>query len=324
MSFNAPHTFAEALDNTKDYILDTWLTDGTISMIYAPTGAGKSCFAMQMAFCISQGIDFLSWASGGKRRVVYLDGEMGKRTVAHRFRVIRNSYGDRVDLGAVLDYYTQEDFKTGLNLARPDIQNEFLSVVRNYDVIILDNYVTLFTPLSSDKTDSDIPTWERTQSLLLKLRELGKAVILIHHAGKSGAQLGTARKEYIIDNNISMRRFCDEVNNLAEVKNNDVELRVVFDKERHREEGVRDPLWVKYFKNDLGGLSWEFASAWDKTKEKIRFLNEKGLPFSLIADALGVKLDYIKHLLTSINSTEEDERPLFDRSKDLEDSHDLF
>jgi putative DNA primase/helicase len=45
-----------------------------------------------------------------------------------------------------------------------------------------------------------------SRRLALQLRRAGKSVILIHHAGKSGRQRGTSRKEDVLDTIISLRR----------------------------------------------------------------------------------------------------------------------
>ena len=48
---------------------------------------------------------------------------------------------------------------------------------------------------------------------LLRNRHAGRAVILLHHAGKGGAQRGTSRREDVLDTVISLRRpsdYCPE------------------------------------------------------------------------------------------------------------------
>src|SRR5262245_25234391 len=47
------------------------------------------------------------------------------------------------------------------------------------------------------------------QSWVLRHRRAGRAVVLLHHAGKGGAQRGTSRREDVLDTVISLRRPAD-------------------------------------------------------------------------------------------------------------------
>ena len=52
---------AEARSAEPDYILGKWLTTTSRSILNAPTGAGKTNFAVAMAAHMSAGVDFLHW-----------------------------------------------------------------------------------------------------------------------------------------------------------------------------------------------------------------------------------------------------------------------
>jgi helix-turn-helix resolvase-like protein len=54
--------------------------------------------------------------------------------------------------------------------------------------------------------ENDADAWTPVQNWALQLRRAGKSVILIHHAGKSGRQRGTSRKEDVLDTIIGLRR----------------------------------------------------------------------------------------------------------------------
>jgi putative DNA primase/helicase len=60
---------------------------------------------------------------------------------------------------------------------------------------VLDNLSCLTNPEDDNATTS----WQAVQELLLAMRRCGVAVIIGHHAGKSGAQRATSRRADILD-----------------------------------------------------------------------------------------------------------------------------
>jgi hypothetical protein len=62
-------------------------------------------------------------------------------------------------------------------------------------------------PASGSESASD--GWLPMQNWLLKLRRLGVAVLIIHHAGVNGWQRGTSRREDALDTVIALRRPAD-------------------------------------------------------------------------------------------------------------------
>ena len=70
------------------------------------------------------------------------------------------------------------------------------------DVVVLDNLATLCRTGKENESHS----WVSMQAWLLDLRRRGLAVILVHHAGKSGDQRGTSAREDIMDTVISLKR----------------------------------------------------------------------------------------------------------------------
>jgi putative DNA primase/helicase len=73
------------------------------------------------------------------------------------------------------------------------------------ELVILDNVSTLF----GSQAENDAEAWTPAQEWLLSLRRRGLAVVLIHHAGKGGAQRGTSRREDVLDVVIKLARPAD-------------------------------------------------------------------------------------------------------------------
>jgi hypothetical protein len=79
------------------------------------------------------------------------------------------------------------------DLADPQAQQFYADIVADADLIIVDNVSTLCRGLK----ENDADTWTPVQNWLLVQRRVGKSVLVIHHAGKSGQQRGTSRKENV-------------------------------------------------------------------------------------------------------------------------------
>src|SRR5207253_9614656 len=77
------------------------------------------------------------------------------------------------------------------DLSDPAAQRLYSKVVEDADLVIVDNVSTLCRMIKENDADS----WTPVQNWALQLRRAGKSVILIHHAGKSGRQRGSSRKE---------------------------------------------------------------------------------------------------------------------------------
>ena len=60
----------------RQRVMGDWFLEGDLGFIHAPRGVGKTWMALGLATAIAGGRDFGPWASGGVRRVLYVDGEM--------------------------------------------------------------------------------------------------------------------------------------------------------------------------------------------------------------------------------------------------------
>ena len=63
------------------------------------------------------------------------------------------------------------------------------------ELIILDNISSLFRSGAENEAEG----WQPIQEWALQLRRKGKTVLFIHHAGKSGQQRGTSKREDLLD-----------------------------------------------------------------------------------------------------------------------------
>ena len=88
------------------------------------------------------------------------------------------------------------------DLASEEGQQYYGDVIAPADLVIVDNLSTICRTLRENEADS----WAPVQAWVLRLRREGKSVLFIHHAGKSGGQRGTSKKEDILNTVIALRR----------------------------------------------------------------------------------------------------------------------
>lgn len=178
----------------KTFFLKPIFYPKSLSMLYAAPGIGKSFTSFWMAAAMAGNGHFLKWRSEERARVLYVDGEMGTEDCQERL----------TKLAVSIDY---DILPENLKFISPDEENEgeiplisdaskhgfYLNEMKNRDVLILDNYGCL-TARVGRETDEDV--WTNAWKLIKRLRAQGKSILIIHHAGKAGAQLGTSRKEH--------------------------------------------------------------------------------------------------------------------------------
>jgi putative DNA primase/helicase len=80
-----------------------------------------------------------------------------------------------------------------LNITNPEVQQAITQhcVASGIKVLILDNLSTLARGMKENEADS----WELVNNWLLDLRRRKIAVVIVHHAGRSGEMRGTTRRE---------------------------------------------------------------------------------------------------------------------------------
>jgi putative DNA primase/helicase len=159
---------------------------------------------MGMAYAASTGTDFLRWKAPKARRTLYVDGEMPAELMQERARSLLAGSSCKMPADDYLrllpmDY---QALGTSLNLAKPDHQTAIEDNLVGAEFLVLDNISTLI----NGGPENDAQSWDTVQSWLLHLRRLGVAVLLVHHAGRSGEARGTSKREDVLDTVISLKR----------------------------------------------------------------------------------------------------------------------
>jgi len=137
----------------------------------------------------------------GRRRVLYVDGEMPVVSLQERLRAIAAGLNGEIPndgFRILAADHTDDGFSLGSETGQLSLE----PLLENVDLLILDNLSTLCTTGSESASDA----WVPMQNWPLRLRRKGIAVLLVHHAGTNGRQRGTSRREDALDTVIALRR----------------------------------------------------------------------------------------------------------------------
>lgn len=181
-------------------LLGPWLPSSGLTQVYAYRGVGKTFFALNIAYAVATGTEFLGWNCPSPKRVLYIDGEMPASDMQERLRTIMIVPPEQPCNFKLITPDLQD--LAVPNLANKECQSELESYTCEADLIIVDNISTLCR--TGKENDSD--NWTPVQRWALRMRSEGRSVLFIHHSNKSGGQRGTSSREDVLDTVISLKK----------------------------------------------------------------------------------------------------------------------
>lgn len=187
----------------RKLLLAPWLPEQGLAMVCAPRGIGKTFFALNVAYAVGSGGSFLGWQAERPRSILYIDGEMPASALQERLAAIAHSNDLEAQNFEIINPDLQE---FGVpDLSSKEGQLALAPYTDKAELIVVDNISTLCR--STKENDGD--SWGIVQDWALQLRSRGKSVLFVHHAGKSGEQRGTSRREDVLDTVISLKSLPD-------------------------------------------------------------------------------------------------------------------
>jgi AAA domain len=204
-------------------------------LLASPPGVGKTLFAMEIAAACSENRAAMGglWPVESTVPVLYLDGEMHWEDLNTRSKTI----GLRKTLILSKMVYEFRNGSPPLNIADEEgIRNPLTSIILNQGtkLLILDNIYSLVIGLDHNFERE----WSPINQWLISLRNKGVAVILVHHTGKKGDQLGTSSRKFNIDYSFTL-----EKRPLPGTDFGNCSFRIIVDKERRPVQNVRDKIF---------------------------------------------------------------------------------
>jgi putative DNA primase/helicase len=191
----------------REMVLEPILPTQGLAMLYSWRGVGKTHVALGIAYAVASGGSFLRWRAPKQRRVLYVDGEMPGHVMQERVATLVKADGGAPTGNLFLVSGDRQEPGAMPNLSKRAGQrkiDEWIARER-IELVVIDNVATLCHLAQ----DNEAGSWLPMQSWLLTLRRRGVSVLLVHHAGKSGAQRGTSTREDVLDTSIRLVRPAD-------------------------------------------------------------------------------------------------------------------
>jgi putative DNA primase/helicase len=153
------------------------------------------------------------------------------------------------------------------------------------EVIFLDNLSTLVRSGKENEGEG----WLPVQNWMLRHRRAGRALVLLHHAGKTGAQRGTSRREDVLDSVISLRRPQD----YSPEQGARFELHYEKSRGFHGEEA--QPFEAQY-RVDKGAAVWTRTDIADADRCRVVAAMQEGMSIREAAEVLGLHKSKVERL----------------------------
>lgn len=189
--------FKAADEEPSATLLDPVLPEAGNLMIYGPTGAGKSHLATSIALALTESRPLLDWIPARPVPVLFCDGEMPLHELKDR---LEQYLAGRPPPDSLFWCAARMQDGDMPNLADPAAQARYLAAVQatGARVVIFDNLSCLRS------TDADLPensseAWQPVARFIRQLNRAGVAVVLVHHAAKSGSQRGSTAHVAVMD-----------------------------------------------------------------------------------------------------------------------------
>jgi hypothetical protein len=194
-----------------DFVMGEVFHTESRAFLIGPTGLGKTNFSMALAAAMAAGTDFLHWKGSGKRRkVLYIDGEMGERLMAQRIQDVVRRHGGKPAGLTLLCRANLE--RRGGNMPPLNTKEgqQFIEAVTEQvggvDFIVFDNLQALVSgSLREEDAFAAVLTWAKT----LTSRSIGQ--IWAHHTGIDESRgYGDKSKEWQFDTVMILKRAGDD------------------------------------------------------------------------------------------------------------------
>ena len=264
------------------------IPEGSLGMLHGKRGSGKTYCALSIAIAAAAKVDFLGRRSDKAATVVYLDGEMGARQMRKRVRDVAASLGATIPQNLLVltpDIYAGQ--MPSLATAAGQAMIDKL-IPESAKLIIIDNFSCW--NLGGTETAEG---WEVWLTWLLKHKNAGRAVLLIHHQGKNGEQRGTSRREDHLEYVIALERR-DDPNAPGALS-----FDLTWTKIRHLSGDQVSPIRATLVKLDPDKLAWKHCTppTLAERDAKIKEMHDAGKTQAEIAAAVGVNKSTVSRVL---------------------------
>jgi hypothetical protein len=210
-----------------DFLLGELLCTTTRAFLIAPTGLGKTNFALALASHMASNKDFLNWSSRRPARILIIDGELPREWAKQLIADMKGRIGEHAAalLAENFFYLSTEDSPEMQPLNFPEGQKYIDDLIRGIggvDFIFFDNLMSLtLGSMKEEEPWAEMLPWVKS----LTSQRIGQ--IWIDHTGHNeGRSYGTNTKLWQFDTVMRMKRVPGA--------RSDIAFSLNFDKARRR------------------------------------------------------------------------------------------
>lgn len=188
----------------RQYLLGNWIWKGSITLVYAKRGLGKTWFVLGIALALAKGETFAGFEVFEILSVFVIDGEMVLGDIKER--TVSMAGGD---IPENLSFLSSERLTTAdqppLAINEPETQRRIVELLESMDprpdVVVFDNLSALTGVGFDENSATDAAPLMR---FFVQLKHRGYTVIFVDHAGKDAAKgaRGSSKKQDAIDTSI--------------------------------------------------------------------------------------------------------------------------
>ena len=263
----------------RENLLAPWLPMQGLAMVYAPRGIGKTFFALNVAYAVASGGEFLCWQATQAYPVLYIDGEMPVISMKERLIDVISMHDSiaSVDALRIITPDLQQDYMMP-DLATLEGQQALEPYLQGVKLIVIDNISTLCRSGRENESEG----WIVVQEWALRQRAAGRSVLFVHHAGKGGNQRGTSKREDVLDTVINLKRPIDYE------PSHGASFEIHFEKTRGFSGEDAEPLSCQLGHDQHGQAAWLYSRLEDSTFDKVVNLINEGLSQTEVASELQI------------------------------------
>ena len=204
---NADQLIEEAANFT--YLIEPWLRKGSITQIFGYSGHGKSMFTQHALYHLAVGRSMGAYEVEKPATVLYFDWENGRATIGNMLNRFRNSFGSTENFKMWTPFISQKEISLNDQKGLMEFQRWVMAI--NPDVLVIDTVRSAFSGLEESKAEA----WARINSILLKLRNAGFAVIWLHHSNKPsesglGREAGSTNQLTVVETQMRITQVYED------------------------------------------------------------------------------------------------------------------
>ena len=185
---------------------------GGQNLLFGAAGSGKSLLSQYLCLSLAAGVDFAHYHIAQPQKVLLIDAEMAPVSLQTRFQSqidgILSGNPQKEELTkrinenfVIVSHYDQPEGLAPLNT--PEGKDWYLDLVERVqpNFCVWDNLLNLCAFEDNNSAEEFV---RFINPLLLKMRAENRTTMMLHHAGKSGKQLGSVSKEILLDVSIKI------------------------------------------------------------------------------------------------------------------------